>query len=307
MSKDTPAAEPLSDEALFYPQAEPEAVKPEVDQPEEAEEEADEDSADTSAETEAEAESEESEEEESEDGTEDQAEDGEQLYVEIGGREITVSQILEWEKGSLRQSDYTQKSMKNAQEKRDWEEGKDKAVEDAVKSKLSALDDSVANLESLIDVDDKATNWEDLKEFEPEEYIKKTELKQKREQALSKAKAERLKLDEDNIANTSKAELKVLSDNHPEWFDTKGATTQAYTDQIAQANKYFTDNGWSEKDQKGIKSAKQWEAIFQAAGKNAAKTKTKAKLKEIKKLPLTTKRKSKSSSKQKSDEELFYG
>ncbi len=312
MSEDTPAVEPMDLDAMFYgaSQEQPSAIEtPEnTDKPEEEEAKPEAEAEDTTAKPEEEAKPEESEEAEEADSSGDDSSDDEQLYVEIGEREITVAQIKEWEKGSLRQSDYTKKSQQNAVKMREWESGKEEIINDAVSAKFNTLESAMTELESLISDADGSVDWEDLKQCDPDEFIKQTELKDKREAALSKAKAAKVKADEGKSLEFDQSEMKKLSSSHPEWFDDSGKKTDVYQSQIEQANDYFVKNEWTAEDQKSIRSAKLWNAVFDAAGKDAAKAKTKAKVKEIKKLPLTTKRKSKpASNKPKSDEALFYG
>ena len=297
---DNPIVEP---ESLFYNQEEPkEALEVAEEKPEEVDAE-DEEAEDAE---ESDAESEESEgEEESEDDTE-QEESDDESYVEIDGREITLAQIKDWESGSLRQSDYTQKTQALASERKEFEAEKETLVSNIASEKFKALDESIIELETMIKSDDEDIDWKDLREYDPDEYLKKKEQLDKRKDALAKAKDAKVEAEKTQKQTLSNVESKAMADAHPEWFK-DGKTTEAYTKQMGVVNEYFTKNGWTAEDQNAVSTAKSWEAIIQAANIDAKKAKASKTKQKIRKLPITTKPSKKSQNKSTPIEDVFYG
>lgn len=237
--------------------------------------------------------------------TENPENSDEELYVDIGGREITVKQIKEWEEGDLRQSDYTKKTQSLANDRREFEAGKDEAVNKIVSDKFSTLDSSILELEALI-----ATNDDDMEGYDKydSEYIDNEELKTKRKKALDSAKAEKSKLEEKQSTDHAAAVQSELVANHPEWLDAKGAQTEVFKVELKSLSEYFAKNGWTEQDQKDIKSARVWEAVLVAAKNEKLAGKVKETSEKVRKLPVTTRPKKQSvASVIKTDEELFYG
>ena len=298
---DNPIVEP---ESLFYNQEEPEeALEVAEEKPEEVE--AEEEEAEDAEESDAESEESEGEEDSEEEA--EQEESDEESYVEIDGREITLKQIKDWESGSLRQSDYTQKTQALASERKEFEAEKETLVSNVASEKFKALDDSIIELETMITSDEEDIDWKDLREYDPDEYLKKKEQLDKRKDALAKAKNVKVEAEKTQKQTLSNVESKAMADAHPEWFD-GGKTTEAYTKQMSVVNAYFKKHDWTAEDQKNVSTAKSWEAIIQAANSDAKKAKASKTKQKIKKLPITTKPSKKSqSNKSKPIEDVFYG
>lgn len=228
-----------------------------------------------------------------------------ELIVDLNGREITVEQIKEWENGNLRQSDYTQKTQKLNEERREFEAGKGEAVNKIAAEKLATLDSSITELEALIATDE--ADLEGLDEYDPE-YIDNEKLKAKRSKALEKAKSEKVKAESQRSTDEKNAVQAELVSSHPEWLDEKGAQTEVFKSELKTISEYFAKHGWSEKDQSDIKSARVWEAIIVAAKNEKISAKVKKTSKKVRKLPIATRpKKTPISSSPKTDEELFYG
>lgn len=302
MTTDTPAMDP---EKLFYPSEEQGATTPEEDvkEPEEVEVEEDETAENGDADQD---ENDESEGVEEVEDPEVQEESDDNTYVDIEGREITVSTIKEWEKGSLRQSDYTKKTQALARDREEFESSKGQQVSSLVKERVEALDSSIEQIEALIASD--PVDMDELETYDPEEFIKQQKIQNKRKDALTKAKAEKQKAVEDRNTESTKILQAQLIASHPEWLDDKGKQTDIYVAELKNLGEYFAKNEWTEQDQADIKSPKVWEAVFIAAKENRSKEKAKTNKAKLKKLPLTS-RPGKSVKKQapKSDAELFYG
>ena len=228
----------------------------------------------------------------------------EELYVDIGGREITVKQIKSWEEGDLRQSDYTKKTQALANDRREFEAGKDEAVNKIVSEKFSTLDANILELEALIATNDEAMDG--LDEYDSE-YIDNEKLKTKRKTALESAKSEKTKAEEKLSTDQGAAVQSELVANHPEWLDEKGAQTEVFKGELKNISEYFAAKGWTEQDQKDIKSARVWEAIIVAAKNEKMTGKVKETSEKVRKLPVTTKPRKQVTSAIKTDEELFYG
>ena len=242
------------------------------------------------------------------DGDTEEAKDPDTLdedrVVDIDGRILTIQQIKDWENGSLRQSHFTKVTQKLADDRREFEAGKDEAVSKIVSEKFSALDSTILELEALI-----ATNDEDLEgldEYDPE-YIDNEKLKAKRQKALESAKTEKSKAEEQKSLDHAAAVQSELVSNHPEWLDDTGAQTKVFKAELKTLSEYFAKNGWTEQDQKDIKSARVWEAVIVAAKNEKLTGKAKETNKTVRKRPITTKPRKTVSSTPKSDEELFYG
>lgn len=287
----------IEPEELFYGKQEQDEVTPELVEEEEAAE------VEQTTEVSEEAEEDSNDDAEPEETAEHDVSDAERV-VDLDGREITVEQIKEWENGNLRQSDYTQKTQKLKDERREFEAGKEEAVSKMAAEKFATLDQSITELEVLIATDE--ADIEGLDEYDPE-YIDNEKLKAKRSKALEKAKAEKAKAESQRSTDEMNAVQSELISNHPEWLDEKGEQTEVFKSELKTISEYFAKHGWSEKDQSDIKSARVWEAIIVAAKNEKLTGKVSEVSKKVRKLPVTTKPKKTVSSTPKTDEELFYG
>jgi Mg2+ and Co2+ transporter CorA len=93
-------------------------------------------------------------------------ESAESLVYELGDREITQDQILEWEKGYLRQSDYTQKTQGIA-DKVKAETSKQVAEKlGDIDAKANTLVEHVNNLEAMLNEVEGNVNLDELREYD---------------------------------------------------------------------------------------------------------------------------------------------
>ena len=126
----------------------------------------------------------------------------EEFYVDINDREISFTQIKEWEQGHLMQSDYTRKTQALADERKLFETEKE-----SMTSKSQQLDDSIAQLTVVIgefnDTDFDGYTLDELRENDPGQYLKVTEQQAKRKEALKTAKG--LKADDSNASTAPRA------------------------------------------------------------------------------------------------------
>ncbi|MBL4664318.1 MAG: hypothetical protein JKY22_12375 [Flavobacteriaceae bacterium] len=251
--------------------------------------------------------SEESESEEQE--NQDEIVDNDNRIVDIDGRELSVATILEWEKGRLMQSDYTRKRQADAEAKRVWEADKQGEINAYVSEKHSKLSDSILNLEVLVKEADESINWEELREFDPSEYLLQKELKEKRIDAVNKGKEElSLKPENESSPEFIKAQADELTEANPSWLDKDGNKTEAHKNDLKMLADYLTDEGYTQNDQNKIKTAKHWKTLLDAARyKNSLKKVEEVKA-TVKKLPITTRpKKSVSGGSNRSMVDYFYG
>lgn len=287
-------------ENIFYPEAE---ATPELEESTELEAE---ETPTEAAEAES-VEAEKVEESEVEEAKKPEFSDDE-LVVDLNGREITVQQIKDWESGSLKQKDYTQKTMALADDKRAWEADKQKSINDYVSEKHDGLDDGIATLEAIISESDTAIDWNDLREYDPSEYLKQTEIKSKRLKAVEDAKALRNKPPVSQLDNPEyvKQQQDILKEANPNWLDKEGNQTVAHTNDIKMLSEYMDEAGYTSDEQKGM-DAKHYNTLLDAARYRQSLKKAETVTAKIKKLPVTTKPKKGTVSNSKTVEQLFYG
>lgn len=294
------ADNPILEPDLFYGTTkaeESEEGQPEVEAVTSEEPVADEDP-NTAKETETE-EVEESEESESE--NDDETDDGEEelLYLDLDGEEVDLETIKKWRDGHLMQADYTRKTQELAQQRKEAESTLKEAAD--LKAKLN---DIGAELEVLIE-EVTPEKLAELRDYDPEEYIKQKELLDKRKSAVEKIKSTQVTLSPEEI----KAEQDKLFAANPSWFDDKGKPTKQMEEDAALLNQYWSENGFSNEEIQGMVKARYVETSLKAAKYDALKAKTKETAKRTKKAALVTKPKkqAKPVTKPKKIEDVFYG
>ena len=275
----------------FYPDAETESL--EVPTEEAAEDEKPDETEELDVEESAEEEEEESEESESSD--EETEEDEDVQTVEIDGTEHNLTDIQEW-----KQAHDNTKSMQADCTKK-WQEASDlkkDAEEQTVKAQELTLE-----LEALIAEDDEV-DLKELKEDDPDEYIKVTEKLAKR-----KVKLEELKANQPaTVKILSKDEL-LAESNDFYAYDAKwqkdGKLTDDFYEDMKLANKYAQDSGYSQEEINSMDRSHYFKTLIDAARWKKYNSKAKATKKKILKTPKSGKTKVKSESL--SAEEIFYG
>lgn len=205
--------------------------------------------------------------------------DEEGLYVEYKGREINLKDIEEWEQGSLRQSDYTRKTQELADQRKSFEGEREQYNE-----QQTTLTGNIAALEAIISeetLSDEAVK--ELREYEPEEYIRYKEKLDKRTEALTNAKASKPV----SSVNVDEERTKLWAAN-PSWME-DGKPTKAHTDDMALLDGYFKASGYSGDEIGAITSAHHWQTLLEAAKYRSLSTKNAAIEKKVRKAPVTTK------------------
>jgi hypothetical protein len=205
--------------------------------------------------------------------------DTEDLYVEYQGREINLKDVIEWEQSGLRQSDYTRKTQELSDNRKAFE-----ADREAFNTERQSFNEKLATLEAMISEDEKsAEELAELREYEPEEFIKHQEKMQKRKEFLSKAK-DSVKQSNIDVA----AERQKLWGANPSWMD-NGKQTQAFTDDMNLLQSYAEKLGYSNEEISSIQSARHWQTMLDAAKYQALNNKNAAIEKKVRKAPVTTK------------------
>lgn len=212
-------------------------------------------------------------------GETETANDEEDLYVEYKGREINLKDIEEWEQGNLRQADYTRKTQELSDSRKEFD-----AEREQFNADKAVFNEKLATLEAVISEDTKtAEELAELREYEPEEYIKYQDKMQNRQELLKEAKTVQPASNID-----VNAERKKLWDANPTWLDDAGQT-QAYADDMNLLQSYATKNGFSNEEIASIQSAHHWQTMLHAAKYEAQSKNNAAIEKKVRKAPVTTK------------------
>jgi hypothetical protein len=176
------------------------------------------------------------------------------LTIEVDGKQITLTkeQIAEAYKNGLRQSDYTQKTMAVAEQRKAAEAETAKAREE--RARLSQeLQRTQTLLEGAIEQQSKI-DWPALIESNPVEALRQQHLLQQRQAALKEAndaqarlaqqiQSDQLKAYQSHLATQQEQLLAKL----PEWKDEAKATTER-----AALKSYLREQGFEESDVNAI-------------------------------------------------------
>lgn len=154
--------------------------------------------------------------------------------VKVSGEEAEVT-LDELQSGYQREQDYRQKTMALAEQRKEVE-----AKEAAIATKLQEL-------ESFIEAQDKAIDWDELRDIDPSEYLKQKDLQEKRTKAAETARKEQEKAQQERMKSVIDQESKALFEKMgPKW---EGEKRKA---DIEAAASYFSEIGVSEQEQQSI-------------------------------------------------------
>tara|TARA_R110000850_G_scaffold175545_1_gene301052 strand:- start:48 stop:1034 length:987 start_codon:yes stop_codon:yes gene_type:complete len=225
---------------------------------------------------------EETEELEDDSETEDETIDGneEEDFYQFTDFEATEAQIKKWKSDNMKHSDYTKKTQELATEKKEFQ-----AQKDNVQSTLQQIQEKSDVLQVLINETEDDTDWADLKEYEPAEYLAQKEKQDKRKNALTELKGL-------NGQKTLEERNKLFASN-PHWVD-GDKFTDAYNEDMTAIDKVLKAEGFTAEDTAGITSHKVWNLILKAAKTEQVTKKVKSKeetlKKKFKKAPIVTKK-----------------
>lgn len=150
------------------------------------------------------------------------------------GTEIEVS-AEELRKGFMMQKDYTRKTMELAEQRAEFNETSQQQLQEFV-GKLEALD-------SLLQTQEASVNWDELRELDPSEYMRQTELRDQRQKALEKGREEMAERHTAHLQQMRAQEQEKLMQVIPEWLDPKAAEAGA-----AAVRSEMTDMGFNEQE-----------------------------------------------------------
>ena len=226
----------------------------------------------------------------------------EALYIDLDGKEVSLDEIKSWKDGHLMQADYTRKTQELATERTALE-----ADVAELANKSESLKALAAELEAVIGSEDEV-NMEELREDDPDEYIKLTERNTKRKELLSKAKESLTATKPVSDADVA-VEREQLIKNNPNWVDKDGKATDVYKSDMAALDTYLANNGWTVEEFATVYQSKHVEALIKAAKFDALQGKKKAIVKKVKKAPIVKKGKSSAKAKDNANEsitDIFY-
>jgi hypothetical protein len=188
----------------------------------------------------------------------DEAEDDEELeFVDLDGEEVTLDQIREWKRGTLREQDYTKKTQALADERKALS---DRMTEvDSIASTLTGVEDEIKAL-LVADLDD--IDMKQLRKDDYEEYSRLKEERAEREEQINSLKKKAVEARQKLVAQEQADLSKSLG-----WDDSKKQASD-----VEAFNALAKDLGLSSRDMTTLTSAKVMGALIELA--NIKKTKT---------------------------------
>jgi len=202
----------------------------------------------------------------------------EHFYYDIDGEEVDSNQLKEWKANGLMQADYTRKTQELADNRKDFE-----SKQDSLTAKESELNDKLLTLEAMLSEDTKtAEEIAEMREYEPEEYIKYTEKQLKLKEFVNSAKTATPQPNVD--MNKVSADLFAA---HPEWVE-NGKQSQKFTDDTNLMTKYAETRGIGQAELATFE-AKHYEIMLDAARYQQQSTSNAAIEKKVRKAPVSTK------------------
>ena len=216
----------------------------------------------------------------------DQEESEEEIFL-IGEKEYTASQLDDLEKGQMLQSDYTRKRQTESAEHKDR------------MSEIDTLIEHADLLESFLDEDEKAVEWDDLMKSEERAIEAKFKERRKKIADLRKnAGKVTSKVSQESLTETNQAVISHFS----EWQGKNGDKNQK-TD-LDNALKYAKSIGYTDEAISKLSKPQDFISLIEAAKYNAIKT---AKPRQKRTTPKTVAQKNSAKGQPKSAAELFYG
>tara|TARA_Y100000310_G_scaffold345726_1_gene468883 strand:- start:4609 stop:5517 length:909 start_codon:yes stop_codon:yes gene_type:complete len=204
---------------------------------------------------------------------EEALEDDSGPYVyQIGGDEITEDQILEWKQGSLRQSDYSKKTLELSDQRKDLD-----AKKLSLADKEKRLDDLIETLEGQTD---PGINWDELMEDDPSEYLKQKALQEKRADAIKKAKGVKQAESNQRQQEFVQSQQRRITELMPDWIDQSKQKAD-----LELINGYIAKVGISVEEANQITDARMWLMLRDAAKHDAKQGKKTLVEKKVKNAP----------------------
>ena len=210
----------------------------------------------------------------SEDDTSDESDD---LFYDLGGEEVSATQIKEWKSGAMKAADYTRKTQDLAKKSKEFEQ-----LQSEFEAKQAKLDSAMVEVEAIIaeSTPDEET-LKDWREYEPEKYIDYKEKKEARDKLLANSKSTK-----SSDSNYEK-EYTTFAQSNTDWFDNGQPTEKAKQD-IKVMSEYAESQGFTNDDLMGLKS-QHFKMLLDAAKYNSARKSNAAVTKKVRKAPAITK------------------
>ena len=218
-------------------------------------------------------------EEAAEEVTAAQADDteAELFYYDIDGEEVDSNQLKEWKANGLMQADYTRKTQELADNRKDFE-----AKQSSLTAKESELNDKLLTLEAMLSEDAKTVEEiAEMREYEPEEYIKYTEKQSKLKEFVNSAKT----ATQQPSVDMAKVSADLFA-NHPEWMD-NGKQSQKFIDDTNLMTKYAETRGIGQVELSSFE-ARHYEVMLDAARYKSQTASNAAIEKKVRKAPVST-------------------
>ena len=203
--------------------------------------------------------------------------EAELFYYDIDGEEVDSNQLKEWKANGLMQADYTRKTQELADNRKDFE-----SKQSSLTAKESELNDKLLTLEAMLSEDTKtAEEIAEMREYEPEEYIKYTEKQSKLKEFVNSAKT----ATQQPSVDMAKVSADLFA-NHPEWMD-NGKQSQKFIDDTNLMTKYAETRGIGQVELSSFE-AKHYEVMLDAARYKAQSVSNAAIEKKVRKAPVST-------------------
>ena len=157
-----------------------------------------------------------------------------EMYLDLDGEEIPLSQVKEWKSGNMRQADYTRKTTELSEQRKEFE-----AQQEEFNARQSQLTETIAQLQSVIETEELSeAELKELRDYEPDEYIKHIEKQQRRKDLLKSAKSQT----QAKPAFDPAQEREKLWSANPQWSD-NGSPSKAYEKDLTLLNNYASKKG----------------------------------------------------------------
>lgn len=210
---------------------------------------------------------------------ENAADEQDEMYLDLDGEEIPLSQVKEWKSGHMMQSDYTRKTTELSEQRKAFDDERE-----AFNANQAKLNDTIAQLEAAIESDTLTTEaLQELREYEPEKYIEYTDKQNQRKDLLKKAKGSQVEQPSFDV----QAEQQKLISNNPHWLS-DGKPTKAYQEDLKILNDYGVKVGITP-EQFAKFDASMMQMAIDAAKYSGNKTKDAVIAKKVRKAPVITK------------------
>lgn len=173
--------------------------------------------------------------------------ESESITLEVDGKPVTLSkaELAEAYKSGLRQSDYTKKTMEVSEQRKAAEAATQKAQQERAE-----YTQNLHRMQSLLEFalqEQQKTDWDNLLNTDPQEYLRQKHLYDQRQAAWQQANAQRQQLDQlvqaeqrQAFQDHLKQQQEMLLAKLPDWSDTK----KAEAEKLAIRN-YLLEQGYA--------------------------------------------------------------